>query len=113
MADRPVTVWEFVDAYCADVLATSGVRQRTGPALAVAMEDGGRTRGDMRAHEPVWFADEARKRRRIGDESVSVPAPKRGHVCCMHPACDDGEPSRPSFYCNACAQTEGCNGWYH
>lgn len=108
---RPVTTWEFVDLYCAEVLAAISARQRGGPALAAATEDGGRTRGDLRSHIPMWFADGARKRRRVG--GVSEPAPMRGRGCCLHPGCDAGEPIRPSFYCHACAQTEGCNGWYH
>lgn len=104
-----LTMWQFVEEYCSDVLSTVSTRQCIPMAISQSA-----TRAQRQSHQLVNFAEEARKARR--NNHTGTGTARRG-TCCMRDSecepCDDSEPVRTSLYCPGCARRKGCSGWYH
>ena len=116
-----LTVWEFAEAFADEVVSSTTMRRRTSTTIeAIKAREGdaharAETRGSAEAHRPICFEELARRRRRAGDTSAPVNPPRgRAGGCCEAPACAEGEPKRPRYFCAGCARERpGCSGWYH
>jgi len=105
-----VTVWDFADEYCAEVLKAVSMRQ-TSPAPAQEQPS---TRAQLDSHRPIDYSELHRRKKRAG--APAGKRAKRGRECCEAAcgACPPGAAKRPSLFCAGCKrEREGCNGWYH
>lgn len=110
-----VTVWDFGVEYARDVLRGVVMRERDAAAgESAASGECASTRAHILTHQPLWDADENRKRKREASCADTRVRRVRGGHCCMFPKCAKGEPVRAHLFCSGCkSERDKCNGWYH
>ena len=107
-----VTVWDFADEYCAEVLAAVSMRRTA--AAAAAQQRATATRAQRDSHRLISYSELHRSAKRAG--APAGKRAKRGRTCweAAGGGCAAGETKRPMYFCAGCKrEREDCSGWYH